>query len=129
VFLHGHREKGNDGLFQISNNFGKSVWRSRNKFPFLAVCPQCPIGYEWDSDGPNGRHAIECLSDAIRRFKGDPNRVFIAGISSEADGVGDTGEGGHWGTPESAGINRIGVGNERVLQRRFSQSLWPRVVR
>ena len=29
------------------------------------------------------------------------------------------------GTQESAGINRIGVGNERVLQRRFSQSLWP----
>ena len=29
------------------------------------------------------------------------------------------------GTQESAGINRIGVGNERVHQRRFSQSLWP----
>ena len=28
------------------------------------------------------------------------------------------------GTRESAGVNRIGVGNERVLQRRFSQSLW-----
>ena len=32
---------------------------------------------------------------------------------------------GSMGTQESAGINRIGVGNARVLQRRFSQSLWP----
>jgi len=33
------------------------------------------------------------------------------------------------GTRESAGINWIGAGNERVLQRGFTQSLWPRVVR
>ena len=89
LFLHGHGEKGSDGLFQISNNFGQSVWRRRNQFPFLAVCPQCPIGYEWEADGPNGTHAIECLSDAIRRFKGDPKRVFIAGISSGANGAMD----------------------------------------
>ena len=29
------------------------------------------------------------------------------------------------GAIESAGINRMEVGNERVLQRRPSQSLWP----
>jgi hypothetical protein len=29
------------------------------------------------------------------------------------------------GDRESAGINRFGVGNERVLRRRFSQSLRP----
>ncbi len=33
------------------------------------------------------------------------------------------------GDRESAGINRLGIGNERVLQGRFSQSLWPRTVR
>ena len=33
------------------------------------------------------------------------------------------------GQAESGGINRIGVRNERVLQRRPSQPLWPRVVR
>ena len=34
-----------------------------------------------------------------------------------------------FGVRESAGINRLGIGNERVLQRRLSQSLWPRTVR
>ena len=33
------------------------------------------------------------------------------------------------GDGESAGINRLGIGNERVLQGRNSQSLWPRTVR
>ena len=37
--------------------------------------------------------------------------------------------GGKLGVRESAGINRLGIGNERVLQRRLSQSLWPRTVR
>ena len=33
------------------------------------------------------------------------------------------------GVKESAGLNRVGIGNERVLQRRPSQLLWPRTVR
>jgi len=33
------------------------------------------------------------------------------------------------GVKESAGLNRLGIGNERVLQRRPSQLLWPRTVR
>ena len=87
LFLHGHGEKGSDGLFQISNNFGQSVWRRRNQFPFLVVCPQCPTGYEWEATGPNGTHAIESLNDAIRKFRGDPQRIFIAGVSSGAGGA------------------------------------------
>ncbi len=38
-------------------------------------------------------------------------------------------EGNRNGDRESAGINRLGIGNERVLQRRPSQLLWPRTVR
>ncbi len=87
LFLHGHGEKGSDGLFQISNNFGQSVWRRRNQFPFLSVCPQCPMDDNWESNGPNAKHAIDCLNDAIARFQGDPKRVFIAGISSGAEGA------------------------------------------
>jgi transposase len=30
---------------------------------------------------------------------------------------------------ESAGINRLEIENERVLQRKLSQSLWPRTLR
>lgn len=87
LFLHGHGEKGSDGLFQVSNNVGQNIWRRRNQFPFLTVCPQCPLNDNWDSDGPNAKHAIDCLNDAIKRFHGDPKRVFVAGISSGADGA------------------------------------------
>ena len=33
------------------------------------------------------------------------------------------------GVSESAGINRLETENERVLQRKLSQSLWPRTLR
>jgi len=33
------------------------------------------------------------------------------------------------GDKESAGLNRLGIGNERVLQGKLSQLLWPRTVR
>jgi hypothetical protein len=34
-----------------------------------------------------------------------------------------------FGVSESAGINRLETENERVLQRKLSQSLWPRTLR
>jgi len=49
------------------------------------------------------------------------------GVTGRGHGTGDGGRGD--GVRESAGINRLGIGNERVLRRRPSQSLWPRTVR
>ncbi|MFG0261790.1 MAG: hypothetical protein ACF788_05305, partial [Novipirellula sp. JB048] len=37
LFLNGVGENGNDGLFQLSNNFGQDIWRRRNQLPMLIV--------------------------------------------------------------------------------------------
>jgi len=87
LFLNGFGENGNDGLFQVSNNFGQSVWRRRNHFPYLTVCPQCSKGGVWDEKGPDTTYALRCLEDAIKRFGGDPKQIYITGVSSGAEGV------------------------------------------
>ncbi len=88
LFLNGWGQNGNDGLRQVSNNFGQDVWRRRNQLPFLAVCPQCSKEEDyWRPGGPDIKAAIACLDDAIQRFGGDPDRVYVTGTSAGAQGV------------------------------------------
>ncbi len=62
----------------------------------------------------------------VDRVGGDYCQVLFPGESSCYITMCDVA--GH-GVGESAGINRLGIGNERVLQRRPSQLLWPQAVR
>jgi pimeloyl-ACP methyl ester carboxylesterase len=87
LFLNGWGENGNDGLRQISNNFGGDMWRMRGWFPFLAVCPQCTYNAEWTPGSPNEQLALDVLDAAIREFNGDPDRVTITGASTGGTGA------------------------------------------
>jgi pimeloyl-ACP methyl ester carboxylesterase len=87
LFLNGWGENGNDGLRQISNNFGGDMWRMRGWFPFLAVCPQCTYNAEWMPGSPNEQIALGVLDEAIREFNGDPARVAITGASTGGKGA------------------------------------------
>lgn len=87
LFLNGWGENGNDGLRQISNNFGGDMWRMRSWFPFLAVCPQCTYDAEWTPGSPNEQIALGVLDEAIREFNGDPDRVAITGASTGGTGA------------------------------------------
>ena len=54
----------------------------------------------------------------VRRLVSAP--LSILGTEKVGDGK---------GAREIAGINRLGIGNERVLQGKLSRLLWPRTVR
>lgn len=87
LFLNGQGENGEDGLRQISNNFGVDIWRKREQFPFLAVCPQCSPQGSWDSNGPDSRRALAILDEVIREFDADLDRVYLTGVSLGGSGV------------------------------------------
>ena len=87
LFLNGWGENGNDGLRQISNNFGGDVWRMRDSFPFLAVCPQCSYNAEWTPGSKNASIALGALDEAIQEFNGDPDRVTVTGASTGGTGA------------------------------------------
>lgn len=87
LFLNGWGENGDDGLRQISNNFGGDVWRMRGHFPFLAVCPQCSYHGSWNPGSPNAAKALAILDEAIAEYGGDPNRVCITGASAGGGGA------------------------------------------
>lgn len=82
LFLNGFGENGTDGLRQISNNFGVDIWRKRDQFPFLAVCPQCSSEGGWNASGTESTKTLAILDEAINEFGGDSDRVYLTGVSS-----------------------------------------------
>lgn len=88
LFLNGGGENGNDGVAQVSNNFGLPVWELRGKFPFICVAPQMTKESRWtDPDSPRGKAAIEILKFVVDRYGGDPDRVYVTGPSSGGNGT------------------------------------------
>ncbi len=60
MFLNGWGQNGNDGLRQVSNNFGQDIWRRRDQMPFLAVCPQCSKDGYWAPGNSDAEFALAC---------------------------------------------------------------------
>ncbi len=87
LFLNGKGENGSDGVRQISNNFGVDIWRKREQFPFLAICPQCSRDGNWNPSGPDARRAMAILDEVMSEFDVDPDRVYLTGVSLGGSGV------------------------------------------
>ena len=87
LFLNGWGENGTDGLRQISNNLGGDIWRMRDHFPFLAICPQCAYNGSWELGSKNATMAMAVLDEALAEFGGDPERVAISGPSAGGSGA------------------------------------------
>lgn len=79
LFLHGSGERGTDGVLQTTAGLGPAVMRRASDFPAIVVMPQCPAGGAWA--GPTARAAIVALDAALAEFDGDPERVYLTGIS------------------------------------------------
>ena len=87
MFLNGLGENGDDGVKQISNNFGIQAWESREFFPFIAIAPQCRKEGAWQAGYPDVKWAMQILDNVIQEYGADADRVYLTGVSSGGGGV------------------------------------------
>jgi predicted peptidase len=85
LFLHGSGERGSDGIRQTSIGLGSAIRSHPERFPAIVVFPQAPEGKRWTGDAETA--ALEALDSAIAEFHGDPQRVYLVGISMGGRGA------------------------------------------
>lgn len=77
VFLHGAGERGSDLNRVKAHGPAKLVEQGRD-FPFVIVSPQCPEGQWWPI---LGREVLALIDEMLERYKIDPDRVYLTGLS------------------------------------------------
>jgi predicted peptidase len=79
LFLHGAGERGTDGLKQTQVGLGSAVRMNPERFPAVIVFPQIPLGRAWVADPTH--LATSTLNETIKEFHGDPDRIYLTGLS------------------------------------------------
>jgi predicted peptidase len=85
LFLHGAGEQGVDGVQQTEVGLGRVLRTQPERFPAVVVFPQAPPGQVWL--GALARAATTALEQTIAEFRGDPARIYLAGLSMGAYGA------------------------------------------
>ena len=85
LFLHGVAEAGEDGLLQTQVGLGPAIRQARERFPFLVVFPQSPRNQFWV--GQMADLALKALDRTVQEFNGDPQRLYVTGISLGGHGT------------------------------------------
>ena len=85
LFLHGAGERGTDGLQHTEVGLGRVLREHADRFPAVIVFPQAPAGGVWMGD--LARFATSALEQSMAEFGGDPDRVYLAGLSMGAYGA------------------------------------------
>jgi predicted peptidase len=80
LFLHGAGERGDDGLMQTDLGIGTAIRRYRERFPCIVVMPQCRKNAWWTETGMEAQ-ALQALEKTMKEFNGDPQRVYLTGLS------------------------------------------------
>jgi predicted peptidase len=84
LYLHGSDERGTDNEGQLSGP-APSILGTPNRFNFIIVFPQCPVGRYWDKEMIP--IAMAELEQTVNEFNGDPSRLYLAGFSLGGYGV------------------------------------------
>ena len=90
LFLHGAGERGDDGLLPTDVGIGHAIRQKPANWPMIVVMPQCRMGSLW-TDSPMQAQALSALKQSIREFHGDPQRVYLTGLSMGGYGTWDIG--------------------------------------
>lgn len=75
LFLHGAGERGSD-LELLKKHGPPKLIAAGKEFPFVVVAPQCPKDKWWGSF-----ELIALLNEIKNRYKIDPDRVYVTGLS------------------------------------------------
>lgn len=84
VFLHGAGERGSD-LAAVKKH-GPPKLVEQQGLPFIVISPQCPRDTRW-SEPPVFGALQGMLSDVLRRYSGDPEHVYLTGLSMGGHGT------------------------------------------
>lgn len=79
LFLHGTGERGLDGLRQTQVGLGSAIRFEPERVSAIVVFPQAPLDERWI--GAPADAAMHALEAAMREFHGDPNRIYLTGLS------------------------------------------------
>lgn len=77
--LHGSGERGEDGFLQTDVGIGRALRRHHEWVPAIVVMPQCRPGMAWS--GPMAQMALRTVEETSRRYRVDPARFYITGLS------------------------------------------------
>ena len=80
LFLHGAGERGDDGLIQTQVGIGAAIRRFPDRFPSVVVMPQCRRNSWWTHPEMEAM-ALKALDETIKEFNGDPERLYLTGLS------------------------------------------------
>jgi len=84
IFLHGAGERGSD-VNKVKTHGPPKVVEQKKDFPFILVSPQCPEGQGWEPE-----EVIALLDEIQGKYKVDPDRVYLTGLSMGGFGTWET---------------------------------------
>jgi predicted peptidase len=118
LFLHGAGERGDDVMLVAKHGPPKLIAAGKD-IPAIVVSPQCPAN-QWWTDHLEG--LVGLLDDISRRYRVDPHRVYVTGLSM--GGFGTWGLLGRYGDRFAAAIPICGGGSRIGLQRAMNVPIW-----
>jgi len=75
LFLHGAGERGTT-LTKVAVHGPPKLVKSKPEFPFILISPQCANGERWHDEA-----LLALLDDVMGRYRTDPARVYLTGLS------------------------------------------------
>jgi predicted peptidase len=78
--LHGAGERGEEGILPTQVGVATAIRMHQDRFPCIVVIPQCRKDSWWTSPAMEAQ-ALKALDQSIREFKGDPDRIYLTGLS------------------------------------------------
>lgn len=79
LFLHGSGERGADGLRSTQIGVAAAIRANPERVPAIVVFPQAPAETRWLDEPADA--AMAALGATMAEFHGDPDRVYLTGLS------------------------------------------------
>ncbi len=85
LFLHGSGERGSDGIVPAQVGLGPAVLARHADFPAIVIFAQAKE--TWAAESEDASAALAILEEVSARFKVDPNRLILSGLSMGGRGA------------------------------------------